>query len=189
MALTGIALCSRALIKLGADSIASFEEGTAEAEVAASLYGPIRDALISAHPWTFATGQILLPRLVAEPLADFAYAYQLPSDFLRALSAGTGARGRGIDYRIAERRLHTDVPDVTLTYIFRPEETTFPPFFDQILIARLSAEFCIPLTDSTTRSEALQKHARDEFQRAKSIDAQQESPTYIDNFSLTGVRS
>ena len=189
MALTGIALCSRALIKLGADSIASFEDGTAEAEVAASLYAPIRDALISAHPWTFATGQISLPRLVAEPLADFAYAYQLPSDFLRALSAGTGARGRGIDYRIAERRLHTDVPAVTLTYIFCPDETTFPPFFDQILIARLAAEFCIPLTDSTTRSEALQKHARDELQRAKSIDGQQESPTYIDNFSLTGVRS
>jgi len=61
MALTGIALCSRALIKLGADSIASFEDGTAEAEVAASLYGPIRDALISAHPWTFATGMPVIP--------------------------------------------------------------------------------------------------------------------------------
>ncbi len=30
-------------MKLGAASIASFEEGTAEAEVAANLYGPLRD--------------------------------------------------------------------------------------------------------------------------------------------------
>ncbi len=38
MALTSIALCSRALLKIGAGTIASFDEGTAEAEVAANLY-------------------------------------------------------------------------------------------------------------------------------------------------------
>ncbi len=189
MALSNIALCSRALMKLGADSIASFEDGTAEAEVAASLYSPTRDALISGHPWSFATGQVALARLAAEPVADYGYAYQLPSDFLRVLSAGTGARGRGIAYRIAERRLHTDAADVTLTYIFRPDERTFPAFFDQSLIARLAAEFCIPLTDSTSRSEVLLKLAEDELLRAKSIDAQQESPVYFENFTLVDVRS
>lgn len=188
MALSSIALCSRALMKLGADSIASFEDGTTEAEVAASLYGPIRDAVISGHPWSFATGQVALARLAAEPAADYSYAYQLPSDFLRALSAGNGARGRGIDYRIAERRLHSNASEIILTYIFRPDESTFPPFFDQALIARLAAEFCIPLTDSTTRSEALYKIAQDELRRARTIDAQQESPTHIDSFSLIEVR-
>lgn len=189
MALSNIALCSRALMKLGADSIASFEDGTAEAEVAASLYGPVRDALISGHPWSFASGQAVLAQLAAEPVADYSYAYQLPSDFLRVLSAGTGARGRGIDYRIAERRLHTDVADVTLTYIFRPDESTFPAFFDQALIARLAAEFCIPLTDSTSRAEVLHKLAEDELMQAKTIDAQQESPMFLENFSLIEVRS
>lgn len=58
MALSSIALCSRALLKLGASTIASFDEGTAEAEVSANLYPPVRDALLSAHPWNFATGQI-----------------------------------------------------------------------------------------------------------------------------------
>ncbi len=189
MALSAIALCSRALMKLGADGIASFEDGTAEAEVAAALYAPNRDALLSSHPWSFATGQVTLPKLAAAPVADFDAAYQLPDDFLRALSAGTGPRGRGVDYRIAERRLHTNAPAVTLTYIFRPDESTFPPFFDQALIARLAAEFCIPLTDSTTRSEALQKLSQDEAKRAKTIDGQQESPTHIETFPLIGVRS
>lgn len=189
MALSSIAICSRALMKLGADGITSFEEGTAEAEVAASLYGPIRDAMISAYPWGFATGQVGLGRLEAEPVADYTYAYQLPSDYLRVLSAGVGGRGRGINYRIAERRLHTDASEVTLTYIFRPDETTFPPFFDQALIARLAAEFCIPLTDSTSRAEVLQALAKVEFQQAKLIDSQQESTTQIENFSLVEVRS
>ncbi|MBI5164416.1 MAG: hypothetical protein HY985_11000, partial [Magnetospirillum sp.] len=79
MALSAIALCSRALLKLGAGTIASFDEGTAESEVSANLYPPLRDALLSSHPWNFATGQVGLPRLVAEPVADFAYAYQLPA--------------------------------------------------------------------------------------------------------------
>ena len=188
MALTAIALSSRALIKLGADTIASFEEGTAEAEVAANLYPAIRDALLSAHPWSFATAQSVLPMLAAEPVADFAHAFQLPADFLRALSAGLGPRGRGIVYRVAERRLHADASNVVLTYIFRPAETDFPPFFDQALIARLASEFCIPLTESTTRADVLMKLAEHEFQRAKTIDSQQDTPGRIEDFSLVEVR-
>lgn len=188
MALSSIALCSRALLKLGTNSIASFDEGTTEAEVAANLYPPARDALLSSHPWTFATAQASLPRLSAEPVADFAYAYQLPADFLRVLSAGIGGRGRGIEYRIAERRLHCDTTEVNLTYVFRPQESEFPPFFDQALIARLAAEFCIPLTDSTSRSELLHRLAEDEFGRAKTIDSQQKTAPRIEDFTLTGAR-
>ncbi|MBT4890046.1 MAG: hypothetical protein HON65_10885, partial [Rhodospirillales bacterium] len=83
MALSSIALCSRALIKIGAMSITSFEEGTAESEVAANLYSSVRDGLLSSHPWNFASAQVTLARLNADPIADYAYAYQLPVDFLR----------------------------------------------------------------------------------------------------------
>ncbi len=189
MALSSIALCSRALLKLGADTIASFEEGTAEAEVAANLYPSIRDALLSAHPWNFATGQVTLPKLAAAPIADFSAAFQLPADFLRALSAGPSGRGRGIDYRIAEQRLHADSDQIVLTYIFRPDESDFPPFFDQALISRLAAEFCIPLTESTSRSESLHKLAAGEFRTAKMIDSQQDRPERFEDFTLTEVRA
>jgi len=189
MALTSIALCSRALLKLGAGTIASFEEGTSEAEVSANLYPSLRDALLSSHPWSFATGQVSLAKLVSEPVADYDNAFQLPADFLRALSAGTGARGRGLDYRIAERKLHTNADSVILTYIFRPNETEYPPFFDQALISRLAAEFCIPLTESTSRTETLHKHAEQEFRRAKMIDSQQDRPVRFEDFSLVEVRS
>src|SRR3546814_3560128 len=59
--------------------------------------------------------------------------------------------GGGVAYRIAERRLHASAETVVLTYVFRPAEADFPPFFDQALIARLAAEFCAPVTESTTR--------------------------------------
>ncbi len=188
MALSSLAICSRALLKIGATTVASFDEGTAEAEVAANLYPSTRDALLSLYPWSFATGQMTLARLAAEPVADYAHAYQLPADFLRALSAGSG-RGRGLDYRINERRLHSDAPEVVLTYIFRPDESAFPPFFDQVLIARLAAEFCIPLTENTSRAESLYRLAEEELRRARLIDAQQDTPGRVEDFNLLEVRA
>lgn len=188
MALTDIGLCGRALVRLGAQAISSFADGTAEAEVAGALYGTARDAMLSAHPWSFATAQATLSRLDAPPEADFAAAFALPADFLRALSAGTGERGRGLDYRIRRRALHADAEAVVLTYLFRPPETEFPPFFDQALIARLSAEFCLPVTENASRAEALHRIAEAEFRRARLIDAQQDPQDRFEDFSLIEAR-
>lgn len=188
MALNSIQLASQALIKIGASPISDFDEGSAESTVAATLYGSTRDALLSAHPWNFATAQRQLSRLEAAPVADFECAYQLPADFLRALSAGSSDRGRGIDFRVLSHRLHTNAPAVTLTYIFRPPENAFPPFFDEALIARLAAEYCLPITESTSRADALHRLAEERFRTARLIDAQQDTPPRIDDYTLVGVR-
>ena len=188
MALSDTGLCSRALARIGAHPLISFADGTAEAEIAALLFGPARDALLSAYGWSFATGQVALNRLTDAPLADYAYAYQLPADFLRALSAGAPGRGRGLNFRMARGALHTNAEAVVLTYIFRPEEEEFPPYFDAALIARLAAEFCIPVTEGTSRAEALFTLAEQEFARARQIDAQQDSPQKIEDFSLIDAR-
>ena len=188
MALSDVALASRALIRIGSAPITSFSDGTAEAEVAGALFAPVRDGLLSAYGWRFATGQVALNQLSTPPLADYAYAFGLPTDFLRALSAGVGGRGRGLNYRIARGALHTHAPEVVLTYIFRPEEEEFPPYFDQALIARLSAEFTIPVTENTSRAEVNFRLADREFEKARQIDAAQDTPHKIERFNLIDVR-
>ncbi len=188
MALSSIELCSSALLKLGADGISSFEDGSAEARVASRLYPLVRDTLLSAHPWSFATAQVELPRLAAEPIADFAYTYQLPRDFLRALSAGEGGRGRGMVYQILNRQLYSDAPAVTLTYVFRPSEGDFPPYFAAALVARLAAEFCLPLTENSSRAERLMRLAEAELRLARLIDSQQDTPPRVEDFSLIEAR-
>lgn len=187
MALSAVGLCSRALVKIGAGAIADFDDGTAEAAVAAALYDTARDALLSAHPWNFAQRQARLPQLAEAPAADYAHAFQLPADFLRAISAGAG-RGRGLDYQIRERALHTDATDVRLTYVARIMEADFPAFFTQALLARLAAEFCLPLTENSSRAEVLQKLAESEFRRARLIDSQQDPPAGFEDFSLIEAR-
>jgi len=188
MALSDVALCSRALIRIGAAPVTSFDDGTSQAEIAGALYPPVRDALLSAYGWSFARGQANLARLAEDPAADYEYAFALPDDFLRALSAGTSGKGRGLSYRIARNTLQTDADSVLLTYIFRPDESEFPPYFDAVLIARLSAEFCIPVTENTARANALYQLAEREFSRAKQTDAQQDTPGRIDDFSLINAR-
>jgi hypothetical protein len=188
MALSALALCSRALLKIGAQPIASFDEGTAEAEVAANLYPASRDALLSLHPWSFATAQATLPRLAAKPVADFAHAFQLPAGFLRALSAGAPGSGRGLAYRLFEDRLHCDAEQVTLSYIFRPDEGALPPFFVSALAVRLAAELCIPLTENTSRAQMLFAQAEAEFRAARLADSQQATPRAIEHFPLIAGR-
>lgn len=188
MALSDIGLCARALVRIGAAPITSFDGETAESEIAGILYATVRDALLSSYPWTFASGQVELAQLGTMPVADYQYAYQLPNDYLRAISCGSGGAGRGVQYRIARDALHTDSDSATLTYIFRPDEAEFPPYFDQALIVRLAAEFCIPVTESTSRAETLFRLAEKEFARARQIDAQQDTPNKIDDFTLVDVR-
>jgi len=188
MNISNIGISSRALLKIGANTISSFDEGTAEAEIAGNLYPLTRDGMLSSYPWSFAVAQATLAPLAATPVADYAYAFQLPSDFLRVISAGVGAKGRGLEYKIIENRLHTNVQALVITYIFRPDEKNFPAYFTQSLIARLAAEFCLPLTESTSRAEFLMKIADEEFKRAKLVDAQQERPKAIEDFTLVEVR-
>ncbi len=188
MPLSKVELAARALIRIGAHPINSFEDDTVEAEIASILYSNTRDSLLSSYPWSFATTQISLAKLNDAPLADYQHAFELPNDFLRALSVGQNDRGRGVNFRIHKNSVHANVDHIILTYIFRPHDGELPPYFEQALIARLSAEFCIPLTENTSRSEMLHKLASQEFINAKRIDAQQDTPSGLEDFSLINAR-
>lgn len=188
MALNALGLCSRALLRIGCTALASFDDQPSEADIAAALYPQVRDALLSAYPWSFAAAQATLARIDGVPVADYTYAYALPADYIRTLSAGGNGAGQGLEYKIMNTQLLTNNEVVTLTYIFRPNELDFPPFFDSVLIYKLAAEFSIPLTESTSRAEIFFKLADDEFKRAKQIDAQQDTPQRINSFPLIDAR-
>ncbi len=185
---TDVSICSKALLKIGAQTITSFEDGTAESEVAANLYPLTRDSLLSSYPWSFAIVQKRLSRLDMSPLADYAYAYQLPSDYLRMISAGIGSRGRGVEYRIYENKIYTNSEELIITYICRVDESIFPTFFQDALVSALAYEFCLPLTESTSRAEHLQKRADDVLKQARLTDSQQGTPLKFEDFTLIEAR-
>jgi hypothetical protein len=182
MPLSPVGLCNRALLKIGAQPIQSFYDDRVEADIALSFFEPTRDALLSAYPWRFAVAQTTLPQLNITPLADYSYAFQLPDDCLRVLSLG------GIAYRRVGNTLQTNASTAIIDYIFRPEDELAPAYFEQALMARLAAEFCLPLTENTSRANLLYELADNEFERSKRIDAQQDTPRALDDFSLINAR-
>lgn len=190
MSLSPVAICSRALLKIGAQPIHSFHDDTAEAALALAFYRPTCEALLSAYPWRFATTQARLPRLQDVPLSTYPFAFQLPADCLRVLSAGGGDSTRGLVYRRVGNRLHCASGQVMIDYIaYHPDEDFYAPaYFEQALIARLAAEFCLPLTENSSRAESLYRLAENEFDRAKRIDAQQDTPRALDDFNLLDAR-
>ena len=188
MAFTDIELCTRALVKLGARPITSFSDGSSESEISSLLYAPARDGLLSSYAWSFATVQVALTPTLPTPVADYAYAYDLPNDVLRILSVGDNGAGAGVPYRAVGDVLHTNAASIILTYIARVNETAFPPYFNTALMARLSAELCLPLTENTSRADLLARLADQEFARARQIDAQQDTPNAIKDFTLINSR-
>ena len=122
------------------------------------------------------------------PLTDFGYAFELPVDFIKALSAGDECRGRGAVFQVIGNEVHANYEDVTLTYIKRADEADFPTYFVTALVNRLAAEFCLPLTENSSRSELLYKLADTELKLAKLVDSQQDTPPRVEDFTLIEAR-
>lgn len=187
MTLTDIELCSLSLIKIGASPIASFDDDTAEAEVAKTLYGPTLEGLLVAHPWAFSLTQADLQPAAVNSFQGYANAYELPANALRTISA-SGPSGRNCVYRVIGQMIVSDADTLSLTYQHRPASSAFPPHFIQTLTARLAAEFCLPLTESASRSDVLQKLAVVELRLARLIDSQQATSKAVEDFTLIEVR-
>jgi hypothetical protein len=185
--LSDLDLTNAALVKLGALPIRGFDDADASAGVAAALYPVVAEAALTAHPWSFTLKRARLSEVVGEPLADFSVRYALPADFLRAIYVDN--RGSSPRYALVGRELHSDARDVVLTYQYRPNEDVFPPFFRAALVAKLAAELCIPITESTSRAEALDRLAERELERAWSIDRTQDTPPRVSDDTLIRVRS
>ncbi len=101
-----VGICNSALIKLGASTILSLTEGSKNANLCNEQYEKLRDDLLRAHPWNFAAARQKLARLADAPAFGFAYAYQLPAAFLRAIEVSGNDSGRGgAAYKIEGRTI------------------------------------------------------------------------------------
>lgn len=188
MSLSAVELCAAALVKIGAQPIASFEDETAEAACARRLYPIARDLLLGVHPWTFTMAQARLTPVAGAPVADFAHAFQLPADHLRTISVGTAGRSRGTAYRAQGGLILSDAEEIVINYQRRVPETELPPFFVPLLVTRLAAELCIPLTEGSSRAMDLYRLAEAELRAARLIDSQQTTPRAFDDFTLIEAR-
>lgn len=177
-----INICSRALAAIGANAISSFEEGTAEAEVAANKYETAKKDLLSIYNWTFALSEAYMAKLKADEQAVYKYLYELPEDCLRVMTV------YDTHYTFRFGKINTDNEKPMLMYIANVSEEAMPAYFVTALIDRLARDFLIPITAKNSDYSLFDNIYQRTLANAKNIDAQSKTPSRIKNFNYIGVR-
>lgn len=170
-----VEIANAALLRIGAGLILDLDEDAKAARLCRQLYGPVRDAVLRAHPWNCALCRCDLARLATAPVFGFAHQYQLPSDCLRVI--GLADEAGEAPFRIEGRMLLTDVAPLKALYVRRVEEPTqFDALLADAIVARLAAELAYPIASSTSLAQSMWQLYEMKLREARGVDSQEGTP-------------
>lgn len=160
-------------------------DNSVQAQHCATFYPIARDELLEMHDWSFATKRHALElSLVEFEDGEWAYAYSLPSDYIRALKVCPPGAPRdfpGQPFKIEsdvtelDTLLLTNVAEAVLHYIYREEETgRYSPTFVSALSLLLGSYLAGPILKGRIGAlvaESLRDRARSMFAVASALNA------------------
>lgn len=173
---TPIKICSRALILIGEEGIASFADGTAQSDVADAMYEDVARASLTNSRWRFATAQSELNRLVAAPDGRYSAAYQLPGDMLMLSAVTVG--GHPIKYDTYSGKVFCDASptDVLVAdYIYRADEADWPAYFTIAVEYAMASVFAVSIARDAQMSQLMEQKAQFNMIQARRLDSQQQT--------------
>ena len=145
MAVTKIDITNRALVLVGSNKIASFADASTEANVADELYEEYVESILTRSRWDFATEQQQLSLLADAPTGRYEYAYQMPTSPAVIQIHTVTVNDFPIQYERYGNKIFVNGYGsnniLVMDYIFRPDESTFPPYFRHALIYKLASAF------------------------------------------------
>lgn len=178
-----VAICSNALLMLGAQTISDFNERTDRARLASNLYDVTRDKLLREHPWNCAVKRVLLAPDVDKPLFDFGYKFTLPADLLRVLSVGGQHERQG--YRIEGRHILSNEKSLKLRYIFQNEDvTTYDSDLINLLTLAMAAKMAYAITQSTSMAQFRLQEYELALKSAKAVNGLEYPPETMGESNL-----
>jgi hypothetical protein len=161
---------------MGGSPIASFEDGTAEADTCEAMYEDVARASLTNTRWRFATNQSLLTRVVTPPIGRFSAAYQLPSTMLM-LNALT-VNDMPIEYDIYGDKAYCDAApndDVIADYIFRTVEANWPAYFTIAVEFSMAAILAVSVARDPQLASLMEQKASLYMMQARRLDSQQQT--------------
>lgn len=185
-----IEIANRALFKLGALPLLSMGDNNKQARIMSGLWDTVRKAELRRHLWSFALRRVTLPALGDTPAWGYGYAYQLPSDFLRAVQVNdilispSEADYRNYDdspYAIEGGRLLTDfAAPLKFRYVADVSDPgAFDALFVEALAAKLAYEACEGLTQSNEKKSATGQDYQAAIKAAAMVAAIEKPPQGI----------
>lgn len=170
--LTKLDLCSMALLKLGEKPLTSLNADSASAQLSRTLYDITIDALLSGHPWRFATQKLSIEKNQDDE-------FVVPENVLRVLHCSGQLLGH---------QIFSNANNVKMLAVMRVEADKFPSYFVSLAATKLAMEFCVPLTGNQQNLRTLISLYESEFQNAKFIDSTMDTNHGIAQFALIDAR-
>jgi hypothetical protein len=178
MAVTDIDICAQALVMIGAEPIASFEDGTTESIACENMYENTVREEMGRYRWRFATSQQLLSRLSDDdgPATKWDAAYQLPAGNPILLMPSTVfVNDRPINFDRYEDNIFCDAAAADSVYlegVWRVDEQFWPAYFVSIIIYRMASLLAHSVGAQVDTAELLDRRAVRQGAIARSLDAQ-----------------
>jgi hypothetical protein len=173
---SGIDICSRALILIGAEPITSFEDDTTEGLVSSNMYEDIARSNLTSTRWRFSTNQAVLNRLSDAPTGRFDAAYQLPSGYL--FVHAVTVNDFQIEYDIYGDKIYCDAgpqDELIIDYTYRAEEQDWPSYFSVCVEYAMATVFATAIARDQGLANLMNQQYNVALAKARSIDSQQQS--------------
>lgn len=187
MAATSVSICSNALLRLGAQTIASLSESNDRARLAANLYDTVRDSTLRSHPWNWAVKRVILAPDSTVPAFDFTAQFTLPSDWLKTLQVGQD--GFEVEYRTESGKIMASGTSLALRYIWRNTvESTWDAMLVEAMELAMAAAMAYGITKSASMVEVAQTALKAHMKLCRAADGQDDPPDTLGDFPLMQSR-
>ena len=128
--------------------------------------------------------KVALSQLVAAPLNQWQFAYQLPADMLLPI----GIYPADLDYEIYASHLYSDRSSVEFDYMFKPEITATPAYFSTLMTYALAKDFIKPITESDDAVKIMENKYNIQRDKALFADAQGRPAKPVMHSPFTDIR-
>lgn len=179
---SAVEIVNLALVRIGQGApIAAIDEDSEPAAQASAVLPFVRDEVLRAALWPFATRRVTLGSVPDVDATPWTYAYRVPSDCIRAIELPVAASVDRVPFEKAGddsgELILTDLSPATLRYIARVENLAlWPTQAASALAWKLAAELATTIARDAGRADAMLVRYRQTLAEVVAWDAGESTP-------------
>tara|TARA_X000001382_G_scaffold109638_1_gene85892 strand:+ start:1099 stop:1713 length:615 start_codon:yes stop_codon:yes gene_type:complete len=179
--MTKIEICNHALLKIGADTIASLdinqndqESVVQSAKLCNILFTQALEEVLRTYRWNSALKRDKLSRLAETPAFKWKYKYQLPNECVRVVNVydDIEAYDDRTEWVVEGRTILCDYEAVYLCYVASVQDVnTLDAFLTQAVIQNLAIKLSVPMQlDQVMQNNLISEYNNVILPQARSVD-------------------